>query len=142
MPYTPFNVFHECFRHTVKHVLTLVFRPSLPRMVLHGSTSRLTLLTKMVSSTRCKLSCVKVPEFKTSVLGNLVPFLKKFLPAICRGHTESSGGNLRLAVGSTIINVNDLLLGHNRSVRWRIHRCCVSLSSPSFINRPHDFVCP
>jgi hypothetical protein len=81
---------------------------------------------------------VKVPEFKTSVLGNLVPFLKKFLPAIFRGHTESSGGNLRLAVSSTIVNVNDLLLGHNRSVPWRIHRCCVSLAGPSFINLTHD----
>src|ERR1700683_3116294 len=111
-------------------------------MVSYGSVPGLTLLTQMVSPTRCKLSCVKVPEFKTSVLGNLVPFLKKFLPAICRGHTESSGGNLRHAVGSTIVNVNDLLLGHNRSFRWRIHRCCVSLASPTFINRPHDFLCP
>src|SRR5580700_8551578 len=68
----------------------------------------------MVPPTRCKLSCVKVLKFKTSVIGNLVPFLEKFLPAICRGHTESSGGNLRLAIGSTIINVNDLLLGHNK----------------------------
>jgi hypothetical protein len=57
---------------------------------------------------------VKAAEFKPSVFGNLVPFLKQFLPAVYRGHTEGSGGNLRPAVGSTIINVNDLRVGHGK----------------------------
>jgi hypothetical protein len=69
-------------------------------MVLYGSVSGLTLLTQMVSPTRCKLSRVKVAEFKPSVLRNLVPFLKQFLPAIYCGHTEGSGSNLPNLTGT------------------------------------------
>ncbi|PYV46740.1 MAG: hypothetical protein DMG92_17520 [Acidobacteria bacterium] len=52
---------------------------------------------------------MKVLEFKTNVLGNLVPLLKKSLPALRSGHAEGSGSNPRLAISPTIINVNNLL---------------------------------
>ena len=65
----------------------------------------------MIPPASSELRGVKVLDFKTSVLGNLVPFLKQFLPAIRSGHAESSGSNPRLAIGSAIVNVNNVL-GH------------------------------
>ena len=62
----------------------------------------------------CKLQtlCVKILEFDSGVLGNLVPFVEKFVSAIYRRHTECSGGNLRLSIGSAVINVNSLRVSH------------------------------
>jgi len=91
----------------------------------------------MVPPASSELRSVKVLDLKTSVLGNLVPFREKFLPAIRSGHTESSGSNFGLAIGSAIINVNDML-GHNLATLAGFIVACRPL--PVYLS--HYLLCP
>jgi hypothetical protein len=69
----------------------------------------------MVTPARGKLSGMKILEFKTSVFGNLVPLVEKFLPVIYRGRAESGSGNLGLRIRAAVIHVHGLRGSHNES---------------------------